>query len=287
MYHFQTFLIPMSLTIQQALNKIQSLIAAAIQKDGGAGKRNVIRSSEPILNIHDAVKSELQNQGIAADRIIPSFGHRNPEMKLSGALKQKNQDVCVVPDGLGHQLETLIGGFLDGNADVYGKEFTEKTMAINVRSQLSSIQKNFDTLFERTMFEAANLHERCPKMCLGEVYMIAAPEFDDQADDSNAVGFKTPNKSLVEKYLKSFNSINNRTDTGKDFYKYERVCLLIVDFTQNPPKLYNSTAELKNAGLLSQDSTASIDSLTWDNFIKSLLEVYRERFESNEVEEKL
>src|SRR5258706_414058 len=64
--------------------------------------------------------------------------------------------------------------------DEYGEKFTEATIVINIRSQISSIQKNFDTLYERTTSEAINLHDRCPKMCLGEVYMIAVPEYDDK-----------------------------------------------------------------------------------------------------------
>ena len=35
-----------------------------------------------------------------------------------------------------------------------------------------------------------------------------------------------------------FQAINNRNSVNKDEYKYERVCLLIVDFRKKEPKLY-------------------------------------------------
>lgn len=56
-------------------------------------------------------------------------------------------------------------GILKGERDKYGFEFTEHTLSVNVRSQLSSIAKNFDTLYERTFAEAINLHLRCEKWC--------------------------------------------------------------------------------------------------------------------------
>lgn len=199
-------------------------------------------------------------------------------MKLAGALKQKNQDVCIQPIGLAPSEEVLKDGLLKGIKDAYGEAYTEKTISINVRSQISSLQKNFDTMFERTFSEAQNLHERCPKMCLGEVYMIAVPEYDDRYFDDNKTILKTPRKEVVERYIRSFLSINKRQDTERYFYQYERVCLLIVDFSQNPPRLYQSDRELKDAGLLSEDSETSIASLTWDSFAPALLTTWQERF---------
>lgn len=83
---------------------------------------------------------------------------------MAGLLKQKDQDICITPKHLKKSPEILQDGLLWGTKDLYGQNFTEQTLTINVRSQISSIQKNFDTLFERTYAEAQNLHERCPKM---------------------------------------------------------------------------------------------------------------------------
>ncbi|TAK31799.1 MAG: hypothetical protein EPO28_18075 [Saprospiraceae bacterium] len=268
----------MSLTIQQCLVNFKSLIENAILTGGKKGITSAIRSSTPILNIHEAVKWEFVQKGVAAVRIFPPLDARKPELKLAGSLKQKHQDVCIIPARLSPKEEVMTDGLLKGVKDAYGKTFTERTISINVRSQMSSLQKNFDTLFERTFSEAQNLHERCPKMCLGEVYMIAVPEYDDRQFDANNIVLKKPRRQVVEQYIRSFLSINNRHDTKKHFYQYERVCLLIVDFTQNPPKLYTSDQELKDAGLLAEDSDMSIASLNWDSFAASLLAKWEERF---------
>lgn len=268
----------MSLSIQQALINFKSLIEDAIVTGGKKGITSAIRSSSPILNLHEAVKSEFVKNGVETERIFPPIGTRKPEMKLAGLLKQKNQDVCIVPKSIEQRDETLTDGLLKGIRDVYGADFTEKTIAINIRSQISSLQKNFDTLFERTFSEAQNLHERCPKMCLGELYMIAVPEYDDRYFDDKSIIFKRPRREIVEQYIRSFLSINNRQDTSKHFYQYERVCLLIVNFCQDTPKIYNSDEELKSAGLLAEDSDLSIISLNWDSFASFLLATWNERF---------
>lgn len=278
MYHFQIFLIPMSLTIQQAIATFKKLIEDAVIAGGKEGFISSIRSSAPILNIHEAVKHEFISKGILPTRLSPPLTARVPELKLAGELKRKNQDVCIVPNGIAPLPELLIGGLLDGATDRFGKNYTEKTIAINIRSQISSLGKNFDTLFERTFSEALNLHERCPLMCLGEVYMIAVPEYEQTQFIHNRIAFKPKKPYTVEKYIKSFNAINNRSVTNKDFYQYEKVCLLVVDFSQNPPKLYDTDADLKRDGLLPVASTVSIDPLTWNSFVSSLLATYALRF---------
>lgn len=265
------------ITIQQAVNNFQTLINNSIIEGGVKGKEAMIRSSKPILNLHEVVKSELINAGIDKDLIFPPINKRAPELKLAGSRKQKDQDVCVVSN---HEKaeEILQEGLLQDVVDEYGEKFTERTISINVRSQISSIQKNFDTLYERTTSEAINLHDRCPKMVLGELYMIAVPEYDDTEVKSNKIVFKKLNQSTVLKYIKSFQAINNRKGTEKNFYQYEKVCLLIVDFSKKPPKIYNSSEELKEDGLIPEDSIIEFSELSWARFIPDLLKIYAERF---------
>ncbi len=216
------------MTIQQAVNNFKELIESSIVEGGNKGKTAMIRSSRPILNIHEAVKAQLVSCGVNPNLIHPPIGERSPELKLAGSLKQKDQDVCVTPKNLKASTEVMEIGLLKGVNDIYGEEFTKRTLTINVRSQISSIQKNFDTLYERTFSEAQNLHERCPEIVLGEVYMIAVPEYDDKKFDSNEVGFKNLSQKLVEKYIKSFQAITSRGSTDKFFFQYEATCLLIV-----------------------------------------------------------
>lgn len=265
------------INISGALENFRSLIHQAIIEGGEAGKHSIIRSSRPIQNIHDAVKSELIKYGVEPERIIPLLGNTKPELDLAGFFKKKAQDICVFPINVEPNTEILTDGFLQGQADNYGRDYTERIISINARSQISSLAKNFDTMYERTFAEALNFHIRCPKMVLGEVYMIAVPEYGSDEVKGNEIRF-LDRSGTVEKYIKSFQGVNNRLDFTKEHYKYERVCLLIVDFQQTPIKIYNSDEELKSAGLLKLESEASIADLTWESFVPALLEIYRTRF---------
>lgn len=92
--------------------------------------------------------------------IYPPIGSSSPEIKIKGFLKSKNQDVAIIPT------EQLVALTNTTSPEV------EKVLSVNIRSQLSSLSKNIDTLYERTFAEALNLHLSYPKQCLGEVYLI-------------------------------------------------------------------------------------------------------------------
>lgn len=267
------------ITIQQAVDFFKELIEGSILDGGFKAKEAMIRSSRPINNIHEAVKSDLVRKGISAKRIHPPLGETKPELKLVGFIKQKHQDVCVSPEGYMPESETMTEGILREATDYYGKDYTEKTISINIRSQMSSLAKNFDTLYERTIAEAQNLHVRCPKMVLGEVYMIPVKEYDASVMDNKIVQF-IDKVGAVEKYIKSFQAINGRPDFEKEDYKYERVCLLLVDFQQTPAKIYSKNQELYDDDLLDENSDASIEELSWGTFTDNILLAYNERFGS-------
>jgi hypothetical protein len=269
---------PNLISLQTAINNFRDLINASIIEGGDKSKTAMIRSSRPILNIHEAVKSQLVENGVNESLIFPPLQSRSPELKLAGSLKQKDQDICIVPNDYKPKMEVLATGLLKGTEDQYGEDFTKHILAINVRSQISSIQKNFDTLYERTFSEAQNLHDRCPEMVLGEVYMIAVPEYDDKEFENNRCVFKRISPKIVEKYIKSFHAITNRSDSTKHFYQYEATCLLVVDFNRVIPKIYNTTTELIEDGLLSEDTTTQYEGLDWNSFSKKLLKIYSTRF---------
>ena len=117
-------------------------------------------------------------------------------------------------------------------------------------------------------------------MVLGEFYMIPVYEYDDKAAENYEVAFKrNPNVSKhIQKYIYSFNAVNGRATTQGEEYKYERVCLLIVDFSRRIPYIYNTDEELRRDGLLPADSTASIANLNFSSFISTLLSIYSQRF---------
>jgi len=269
------------ISLQEAVNRIKSSIETAIISGGTTAKNNLIRSQQPIKLLHEVVKAELIRQGVNEQFINPPLGESAGELKLAGFFKHKDQDICVVPNNVERTSEILHSeGILYGKKDIFGREFTEKTLSINVRSQLSSSAKNFDTLYERTFAEALNLHLRCPQMVLGELYMIAVNEYDSDSANNKQVVYKrnTSIKTHIQKYLLSFSAINGRANIASNQYKYERVCLLIVDFSRDIPKVYNTNEELRADGLLSDNSIASIENLSFPNFISDLLQIYTDRF---------
>ncbi len=226
-----------------------------IYQNGNKAKEAYIRSQKLINLIHDFIKNEFVDLGIEPHNIVPPLGYSKPELKLKGFLKEKTQDICIVPS----------------------KESNpEEILSVNVRSQLSSMQKNIDTLFERTFAEALNLHLNSPKQVLGEVYLIPVKEYDDKAMLKNQVAFK--NLSKIETYIAMFQSINNRVDINVDKHKYERICLMIVDFGLSKPKIYRTTQELIEDNLLPHDTYLNYEELSIKNFAKDLLKIYEERF---------
>ena len=269
-------------TLSKAVLEIKSMIEDAILEGGVEGKNNLIRTQKPICVLHDLVKADLISKGVNPQRIHPVLGDHNGELKLHGFFKGKDQDICVCPNNVRAQREIMqFDGILKGKTDIYGKQFTERILSINVRSQLSSIAKNFDTLYERTFAESLNLHLRCPSMVLGEFYMIPVWEYDDKLAELHKIGWKKDNKKIyqhIEKYLYSFSAITNRNGVESEHYKYERTCLLIVDFSQTNPVIYHSDADLLSDKLVSRNCTASINNMNFPTFTDTLLNRYSERF---------
>lgn len=263
--------------VDEQLIEFKRLIEDSIRSGGAQGKQSMIRSSGLINLIHDAVKHELISAGINPEKIYPHLGETKPEIKLAGFLKQKNQDVCVIPSNIKKENTLINWGPLsfEGLVDKYGYNYSTNTLVINVRSQMSSLAKNADTLFERTFAEALNLHMRCPDMVLGEVYLIPVHEYDDDLEKKKTVGFKAKQTNL-ERYISFFDSINSRPDNGPD-YAYERCALLIVDFNQPAPKLFNTSRELREAGLISSEFCVDYSKLSFQGFIDDLLSVYSRR----------
>lgn len=269
--------------IDNQLVIFKNMIEQSILTGGAKGKESMIRSSALINLIHDAVKYELQQQGLAPANIYPHFHQTKPEIKLAGFLKQKDQDVCVIPSNIPKAPLTINWGPMafQNKRDLYGHEYSTNTLVINVRSQMSSLAKNADTLFERTFAEALNLHMRYSEMVLGEVYLIPTHEYDDAEVAHNRVAFKR-HQTDIEKYISFFNSINNRA-IGDQPYMYERCALLVVDFNSAQPRLFRNSAELKAAGLISQNFQIEYATLGFDTFAEDILRIYGERYNINNL----
>lgn len=269
--------------IDSQLLTFKEMIEDSIISGGVKGKESMIRSSQLINLIHDAVKYELIQRGVSESQIFPHFGETKPEVKLAGFLKQKDQDVCVVPRNIAKSPLTIDWGPMafQRKKDPYGFDYSNNTLVINVRSQMSSLAKNSDTLFERTFAEAQNLHMRYPEMVLGEVYLIPINEYDDDAVKRNEVAFKQ-HQTDVEKYISFFDSINGR-QLNDPAYMYERCTLLVVDFSERNPRLFRNSEELKAAGVISRRFQIEYATLGFDDFVDDILHVYATRYDINNL----
>lgn len=271
------------LTLDESLQIIKASIEDVIKSGGTSGKTSLITSQQIVNLLHETIKSVLIAEGVNAGNIHPPVGQANPEITLAGFLKFKKQDVCVFPNNLIPRQENLDfnGLFNTDVSEPYGELFTEHILSINVRTQLSSLGNNTDTMFERTFAEPLNLHRRVPKMVLGELYLISIKELDSgQIARKNPVysNFTGATARQLERYIKGFAALNLRKGQRDDDFKYERVALIIADFSQSPVKVYNTTQELKTDNLLPANSTVLMDNLQFDGFVRTLLETYERRF---------
>lgn len=273
--------------INETATKMKNLLESAIttntvggqlKSDGLKAKESLIRSSTLINLLHESVKHSLASEGITVTNIYPPIGHSKPELKVAGFLKKKDQDVCVVPSNIPKQRNQITWGPLqfENEFDPYGQDFIDNTLIINVRSQMSSLAKNADTLFERTFAESTNLHTQYKSAVLGEVYLIPVFEYDESVMKNNEVKFKTRRTNL-EKYISFFNALNNRKNTEDNIYKYEKCTLIIVDFSRDVPKIYNTTQELIDDGLISPRFNIELKELSYENFFKDILATYAAR----------
>ena len=281
------------ITIEECMvaikNNIEQSITTAsfsgkVYDNGHKAKEALIRSQKLINYLHELVKSNFVRLSIDPTQIYPPPNKTRPELKLAGFLKQKNQDVCIKPKNINPCIRKIDWGPLaHGHCfDKLGEDLTEKTLVVNIRSQLSSIAKNTDTLFERTFAETLNLHIMYKNIVMGEVYLIPVYEYKNLAMENNDIAFKE--KSIdIEKYISFFIALNNRLLHSDDIYKYERCALIIVDFSKNPPVVYSTTQQLKSAGLVQDNFNLELANISFDRFGEDILDKYIERFGRNGI----
>lgn len=276
--------------LQQAVSDIKNDLEYAIKtatygsasyRNGQIAKEALIRSSTLIMRLHEVVKQSLVAELETANRshsIYPPVGFKGPELKITGYIKAKNQDVVVLFDNDKPQPEPVAGGPLDGTIDPIGKIQSERSIVIGVRSQLGSVNKNFDTLMERAFAETLNLRLRLPRLVMGEVYLLPVYEYDSEAMKTNIVKFQQ-GKVDIEKFIRTFFGISGRRweEAFGEVYKYERSALVLVDFRQNPPKLYLTLEDLRADGLVS-DRLQRFAGLSPQNFATDILEIHRLRY---------
>jgi hypothetical protein len=271
------------MTLQDCVDNIKTTVENAITNNGTDGKISVIRSQGVINMLLEVVKTSLIQNGVNTNLIHPPLGQSNGEKTLAGFLKFKKQDIYVFPNNKPQIVEPLDfnGLYATGVTEPYGELFTEHILSVNVRSQLSSIGNNIDTMYERTYAEPLNLHRRLPKMVLGEVYLLSVRELDSAQVALRNVAYKPHTDSVgkyIERYIKGFAALNMRNSQRDDDFKYERVALILVDFSQTPVKIYQNNAELDADSILPAGTTADMTNLSYDGFVDRLIEVYNKRF---------
>lgn len=276
--------------LQAAVNEMKSELESAIRtatyndnrySNGQEAKEALIRSQNLILKIHEVVKVSLLDE-LSRYRtdfsIFPPIGARSPEMTVYGLLKGKRQDVVVMFDDIPDNGVHISEGPLTGSYDPVGHEKAERSIVVGVRSQLSSIAKNFDTLMERSFAETLNLRLRLPDLVMGDVYLIPVVEYDDVLMKRNRVGWKR-DTIAIDKFISTFLAISGRSSKKSDpeIYKYERVALVVVDFRQDPPKIFLTTDELKQGGFVSRDFPKRYEPLSPLNFVQDIIAIYNQR----------
>lgn len=273
--------------LQERVNNIQTLMNTAIEnatykgksfRNGEKAKTSLIRSQNLIYELHEYIKDEFIYYGIDPELIFPPKNESKPEINISGRFKQKKQDVCIVPKTIENKPEKINWGVLrnSGKSTIYGAYKEERILCVNLRSQMSSLAKNSDTLFERMIAEPLNLHLQYPNLVIGELYMIPVYEYDEVAARDNQVKFKKKITDLA-KYISFFTELNgyNLVENGKFPFKYNRAGLLIVDFSRKIPKIYTSTEELKKDKLIPEDYSLELAKISPVNLSYNLLQEYK------------
>ena len=116
--------------IDEQLKEFKNLIDQAILEGGTEGKNKMIKSSRPINLIHDAVKKELIKQKVEPTLICPRLGETKPEIRIAGHIKEKKQDVCVMPRNIEKKRMSIDWGPLAylSNDDEYGYEYSNNIL---------------------------------------------------------------------------------------------------------------------------------------------------------------
>ena len=249
--------------------------------NGEEAKQATIRSQRLIMHVHEAAKISLSKQLQASGRefeVYPPIGNFRPELKITGFLKSKDQDLTFLFDRDVPREEIITTGMKAGQIDVVGRNISERALVIGLRSQLSSVNKNFDTLMERAFAETLNLRLRLPGLVMGEIYLLPSHEYMSSPMKENRVEFNDRPVN-IEKFVQTFNMISGRTNIEdvEQAYKYERSALIVADFRYDPPYIFTSHAELVQHGLIPANSTANYDLISPFGFCEDILHIHANR----------
>lgn len=270
--------------LQNSINKFQSELFASIRtatyngtnyQNGQKAKEALIRSQTLIFNVHESVKksfhTKLKSETNFDWSVHPPLDQTTPELKIYGKLKGKDQDIVFLRTPV--RSSRFDDGPNIGQVDAVGIEATKRSIIIGVRSQMSSVDKNFDTLMERAFAETLNLRLRAPVITMGEVYVLPIEELDDQSMLRNQVEF-SGRRVKVEKFIRTFNSFSGRSDLKlEDQYKYDASALVLLDLRQTPPKIIFNKKDLKQYDF-NDEVCSMFEHISAEGFDERLLKNY-------------
>lgn len=253
--------------LQVAVNRFQIDLFNAISTssykgetytNGQKAKEALIRSQTLICLIHETTKKSimatLKKHSDHCWQCHPPINKSSPELKIYGKLKGKDQDLVFLRDPM--KSEKIIEGPNCDEIDKVGFNPTKNSIIVGVRSQISSVEKNFDTLMERAFAETLNLRLRIPSIFMGEVYLLPLSELDNKKMENNIVEFSKKNVN-VDKFTKIFDAFTGRENLDiQNQYKYDASALILVDLKQTPPKVIFNEQDLSNAGF--SDTVCSV-----------------------------
>ncbi len=126
--------------LQEAISEIKRDMEAAIRTatclgrkytNGQRAKEALIRSQRLIMKIHEVTKASLsatlRDRGMRHE-IHPPISASSPELKVTGFIKAKQQDVVALMDGYPPRPEVIQEGPLEGLTDPLGKAASEKAI---------------------------------------------------------------------------------------------------------------------------------------------------------------
>jgi len=187
-----------------------------------------VRGQGMINKLHEFSILELKRLGISERKVtIKSEGI------IFGTHKPKKVDVVVIHPQAG------------------------PLIAISIRSQMSSIDKNFSNYYEGIIGDVISLHNRYPDLVVGEIYML--PKETIIKDKS---GRRRIEPHDLRRKEELFKRITNRKNGSDPPDRYEHLAFLAVDFIKEPPEVLD----------IPEDQSMRIE-----NFYDKLLATYQER----------
>lgn len=199
-------------------------ILVRMKKTFLADPSTAVRGQNFIKQLHEFCIEELKSRGFT-NELTPTG-----EIKVLTSHKFKDVDVAVVHPTSGPLL------------------------IIGVRSQMSSLSKNFLNYYEMEVGDVSAIHERYPLCVVGLLYLHPIKSILSGAEKE---------KFDFDRAEKMFSLISGREKSSDPLSHYEEIAYLRVNFHKNPPTLDPSFPTLQH--------------LRVENFFDKLLQKYIER----------